>query len=169
MEHELKKLGLKRTKEHGVGKNIGDNVWFHKDYTHLFLENSLYESLLLNLPDEYDFTILRLTESKGEVAFIQCFDFDISNEPVVGYSIRMSLALDGEYSLTRPSDTNPLIYHHKWLFVSDDYPGFDVSASKQRSLDWKLVLGANRSLSSRIGRMQYWDEWLTKNNLPPRI
>lgn len=171
MELELKKLGLKRYKKHGVGKEIGDNIWFHKDYVHLFLEKKLYEQLLQNLPDNYEFTILRLSESKKEVTFIQCVDFDISNEPVVGCSIKMSLAWVGEhlYTLTKPSDTNPLIYHHKWLFVSDDYSGFDVAASKQRSLEWKSVLGVNRSISSRIGRMKYWDEWLNKNQLLPRI
>jgi len=31
---------------------------------------------------------------------------------------------------------DPLIYHDKWLFVADDYAGFDVAASKRRSAAW---------------------------------
>ena len=50
-----------------------------------------------------------------------------------------------------PSD--PPIYHHKWLFVDDDYPGFDVAQGKLRSAAWLALPDVDKS---RIGRRSYW-------------
>ena len=50
-----------------------------------------------------------------------------------------------------PSD--PYIYHHKWLFVADDYDGFDVEESKSRSDAWLALPQVDKS---RIGRACYW-------------
>jgi hypothetical protein len=52
--------------------------------------------------------------------------------------------------------SDPLIWHHKWEFVSDDYTGFDVEQSKERSLQWKSKIGTNKDISNRIGRLSYW-------------
>lgn len=53
---------------------------------------------------------------------------------------------------TTPAD--PYIYHHKWLFVADDYRGFDVAESKARSEQWIALGDVDRS---RIGRKSYWE------------
>ena len=55
--------------------------------------------------------------------------------------------------LSRPAD--PYIYHHKWLFVDDDYRGFNVEESKVRSQHW---IGLGDVDRSRIGRESYWNE-----------
>lgn len=31
---------------------------------------------------------------------------------------------------------DPYIYHHKWLFVAEDYREFDVAKSQDRSVSW---------------------------------
>jgi len=49
---------------------------------------------------------------------------------------------------------DPYIYHHKWLFVADNYQGFDVAASKQRSELWMKLPDVDRS---RIGRKSFWE------------
>ena len=54
---------------------------------------------------------------------------------------------------TTPSDS--YIYHHNWLFVADDYQGFDVELSKARSQQWIALGNVDRS---RIGRKSYWEE-----------
>ena len=51
-----------------------------------------------------------------------------------------------------PSD--PFIYHHKWLFVKDDYDGFDVEESKTRSRAWMALTDIDRT---RIGKKSYWE------------
>jgi hypothetical protein len=48
---------------------------------------------------------------------------------------------------------DPYIYHHKWLFVKDDYSEFDVEESKRRSLAWLVLDGIDKK---RIGRLSYW-------------
>ena len=56
---------------------------------------------------------------------------------------------------------DPYIYHHKWLFVTDDYSGFNVEASKERSRLWLGLDGVDKK---RSGRKSYW-----VNNVLPRI
>ena len=41
--------------------------------------------------------------------------------------------------------SDPFIYYHKWLFVADDYPGYDVAKSAARS---------------RIGNKSYWEHFV---------
>ena len=45
--------------------------------------------------------------------------------------------------------------HHKWLFVADDYQGFDVERSKGRSQRWIAIGNVDRS---RIEKKSYWEE-----------
>ena len=52
---------------------------------------------------------------------------------------------------------DPYIYHHKWLFVAEDYSGFDVSASRVRSQCWVALTGIDRS---KIGRKSYWEQYV---------
>jgi len=47
------------------------------------------------------------------------------------------------------------IYHHKWLFVANDYTGFSVGESRNRSIAW---MGLENVDKSRIGRKGYWIE-----------
>ena len=55
----------------------------------------------------------------------------------------------------RSLPADPYIYHHKWLFVAEDYAGFDVEESKRRSQQWIALEGVDRS---RIGRKRYWEQ-----------
>ena len=61
---------------------------------------------------------------------------------------------DGRITLTRQK-TIPQIYHHKWLFVKDDYKGFDVEESKKRSIKWLSV--SDKINMSKIGYKNYWE------------
>jgi hypothetical protein len=45
--------------------------------------------------------------------------------------------------------------HHKRLFVADDYDGFDVEASKQRSRKWLALDGID---FRRIGKKSFWEQ-----------
>ena len=61
-----------------------------------------------------------------------------------------------------------VIYHHKWMFVDDDYNGFDIQESKRRSSLWRDAIDKyaeqnnikKRTISSRIGKQNYWFELL---------
>ena len=55
----------------------------------------------------------------------------------------------------RKQPRDPEINHHKWLFVEDDYEGFGVEASQQRSITWSALDDVDRS---RIGKASYWNK-----------
>jgi hypothetical protein len=85
-------------------------------------------------------------------------DFDTAPEPTIGTII--AVKTDGSCRRTAaPSD--PFIYHHKWLFVDDDYDGFDVEESKRRSVAWLALPDVDKS---RIGRRSYW-----RQHVEPRL
>jgi hypothetical protein len=170
MNNKLKELKIERCKKFGVGKKISNQIWIHKNYILDVIDNSIYKEYLKELPNNYEFNLLRVDLKINEIAFINSPDFDSSQEPLVGSSIRITKD-NNNYKLSKiqnpPND--PLIYHHKWLFVKDDYKNFNIKESKKRSIEWKEKLGIDRAVSSRIGRLSFWNNWLENNNLGSRI
>ncbi|MEI6538667.1 MAG: hypothetical protein WCO86_03955 [Planctomycetota bacterium] len=140
----------KRSARFKVGKEIGGAVYVHKQYESLLPES--VQKAKLFLPPEFSYTVVKFKLSDETVSFIQSSDFDSADEPAVEdlYTIKT----DGSVSFRRKLP-DPWIYHHKWLFVSDDYTEFDVAASKQRSALW---LSLNDVDKSRIGRKSYWEK-----------
>jgi hypothetical protein len=65
------------------------------------------------------------------VSFIRCTDFDSAPEPTVGEIVTVDAT--GRIR-RRPRHRDPEIYHHKWLFVAENYEGFDMEASRRRAL-----------------------------------
>ena len=139
-----------RSKKYGVGKEIGGAVYVHRRYEHLLGEPVL--AAKKHLPEEFDYTVVKYTERKGTVSFIGSPDFDTAPEPTVGESILVRP--DGR-TTRRAALSDPYIYHHKWLFVADDYPGFDVEAARRRSFAWLRLPNID---SRRIGRRSYWQQ-----------
>ena len=104
-----------------------------------------------------DYDIIKIDMKNQSVTFTQSHDWDSADEPTVGDSV--TVKGDGTITITRTSQKNPLIYHHKWQFVSDDYKGFNVEESKRRSEKWlnhDRVLALNERFNSKIGRKNYW-------------
>lgn len=145
-----------RSKKYSVGKDIGGSVYVHRNY-----ESSLPPIVLqlkANLNRHFDYTIVKYSEKSQVVSFIECTDFDTADEPTVGEIA--TVASDGTVK-RRAQLVDPYIYHHKWLFVGDDYSGFDVEASKARSRRWLSLSDIDKQ---RIGRKSYWDQYVV-----PRI
>ncbi|XZH78725.1 hypothetical protein ACSW8S_17820 (plasmid) [Clostridium perfringens] len=110
--------------------------------------------------DEFDYDIIKLDLNKNEVSFTKSRDWDVSTEPEVGD--RITIKSDNSVKKIKASS---LIYHHKWMFVKDDYKGFDVEESKKRSEYWMnhphvLNLKADKAekFNFKIGRINYWKE-----------
>jgi len=102
------------------------------------------------LPAEYDYDVVKYNRRTKAVSFVQCPQFDLEPEPSIGGMVMVHA--DGTLQ-RRAVSSDPLIYHHKWLFVADDYAGFDVAASKCRSAAWLALADVDKS---RIGRRSYW-------------
>ncbi|MCY9866107.1 hypothetical protein OTK49_26580 [Vibrio coralliirubri] len=171
VQKALADLGIKRIgKEKTIGKKVGEHVWVHKDYAELVCNKDKYQMMSAALPSGFSYDVVRVSQKVDEVAFIRSPDFNTSHEPIVSDSIRVTLNADGELSVSKATkeQKDPLIYHHKWLFVQDDYKGFDVEEAKLRSLEWKSKLGVDRVVSSKIGRCSFWDNWLKQNSIGGR-
>ena len=154
-----------KTSSRVPGKKMADNIYVHKDYASAAgVPDAILDKAKNNLPDDYAYTAVKYNTKDDSVSFIQSPDFDTADEPTVGKSIKV--LKDGTTSVTnQPSD--PLIWHHKWQFVGDDYNGFDVEASKRRSQQWRSVVGVNKEVSSRIGRKSYWEREVVPKLSPP--
>lgn len=127
-----------------VGKSIGGCLYVHRDYAPASLKD-------WPVPEDWDWTIVKIDLSGKKCSFIKCDDFDSAHEPTVGDSLIVKA--DGSIKIVRaPKD--PWIYHHKWLMVGDDYKGFDVEESKARSESWRH-LDVDKA---RIGKKSYWEE-----------
>jgi hypothetical protein len=141
-----------------VGKVMRNVIYLHKNY-----ENQLPQKELAfaksKLPKDYDYTAVKYDKESGAFSFIQSPDFDTADEPTVGMSIKVTP--EGKITTT-PQASDPLIWHHKWQWVGNDYKGFGIEASKLRSKEWQGVVNKDREILSRIGRKSYWD----KNIIP---
>ena len=140
----------KRSARFKVGKEIGGAVYVHKQYESLLPE--AVQKAKRFLPPEFSYTVVKYQLSDETVSFIQSSDFDSADEPTVEdlYTIKT----DGSVSFRRKL-ADPWIYHHKWLFVADDYQGFNVEASKARSRRWLALANID---FRRIGKKSFWAE-----------
>ncbi len=154
----------KRYKPFGVGKFIGGNVYIHRQYEQLL--PSEYWGARSIIPDDFQYTIIKFNLKTRAFTFIESPDFDTAHEPTVGDMIVMtpdnSWASGYRSKFITHNNHDPLIYHHKWLFVHDDYTGFNVEVSKARSVLWTSLHDVDKS---RIGRRSYWRQFvLTRLN-----
>ena len=158
--HTNKGNSIQRTNKYiGIGKQVDNCLYFHSDYARQIIPTEIYESAIKKLTElsgVFYFNCVRWNFRTNEVRFDEAFDFDISHEPRVGVFININP--DGRFN---QGDTAS-IWHHKWMWVADDYAGFDVEASFQRSAQW-VPLDPD---FQRIGHRGYWREWLAQNNLP---
>lgn len=144
----LKGSIIKRSSKYGVGKEIGGQIYFHKNYVDDICPN-LYELAKDILEEEYpDFKYNCLMYDKKKpdtLRFDEAPDFDSAREPMPGNMLSVDTStgkIIKRYS--------PQIWHHKWLWVKDDYKGFDVEESYEWSKKWL------EKISSPSG---YIDKW----------
>jgi len=137
-----------RSKNFGIGKEIGGSVYVHRAYEDV-LPQGLFLPAKKHLGD-FEYTVIKFNTRTNAVTFIQVPDFDTVDEPTMGD--QLLVRPDGTTKLMRaPAD--PWIYHHKWLMVGDDYTGFSIERAKERSRKWMALDGIDHS---RIGKRSYW-------------
>ena len=149
-----------------VGKSIGGCVYFHHNYLNEMLGvlNIDPKNRMCLLPGMFNtlaahpnfkFNIVKYNPKKQTFTFINSPDFDTANEPVIAEYVRINYT----NALTKyfPPKKKPQIYHHKWMFVKDDYTGFDVAAAKQRSEHIDQFMKKWKINRSKIGSQEYWN------------
>jgi hypothetical protein len=138
--------------ERKPGKTVGYKTYVHRDYAHLIVdvEKIRKAEKIAGITEYTTIRYDRLTES---IAFQYSPDFDTADEPTLAWTV--TVKSDGTVSRSEGSVNNPQIWHHKWMWVGDDYTGFDVEASKERSRLWEPLV--SKEEKSKIGYKGYWD------------
>ena len=129
---------IKRSPKYGVGKEIGGDIYLHKDYAPEVVPASCWNNALAILEEEYpefQYNCVRWSPKTQKVSFQEAPDFDTAREPVVGDYVTVDCG-DG----TTSTGHSNYIWHHKWLWVRNDYDGFDVDESWNWSKQWLSVL-----------------------------
>ena len=139
------------------GKRMGDCVYIHSSYQR-YLPTVDLQCALSRLDEAtrgaYQGNVIKWDRRSGCFTFIWSPDFLTADEPVVQewWSVPKNKAQAVRFG---QSGANPLIYHHKFLFVRHDFELFDIAASIKRSLAWKQV-PLERDAYRKIGRRDYW-------------
>lgn len=121
--------------KNNVGKRVGPQIYVHKYYADEVIPKAIWtkanDILTRSYPD-FAFNTVVFNVKAKVVRFDQAPDFDTAREPHVGNYIMVYV--DG----SRPPRVgySDSIWHHKWLWVKDDYKGFDVDKSKEWSRIW---------------------------------
>lgn len=149
--------------KYGVGKSIGGEIYFHKSYADEIVPSDILEDAIDILQDKFPnfrYNCMKYDPKRKRIAFQECPDFDTAREPVVGDWVAVELDLDGSFNITKGHSN--YIFHHKWMFVRNDYSGFDVEDSWNWSKKWLSTL-EETSDGNGIGR---WNAQLDKYGLP---
>ncbi len=147
-------------------KKIGGRIYLHASCSKL-LSSTLYAEttralhVASELLGEFNWNCIRIKPDKvgdcaEEIAFQWSPDFMTSPEPQVVQTVRCiwNKELDMWVLKDQRVHTN-LIWHHKWMWVTPDFKGFDYEASKRRSALWKSHV--SKSELTKIGNKVYWE------------
>lgn len=146
-----------------VGKSIGGKIYAHMDYIHLIIPQFLLDKAneLLkknNLYDEaWSYNCFSFDPVNNIILFEETPDFDIAREPVIGKLIKVDL----NTNTLKQIPPKRQIFHHKWLWVDNDYDGFDVEDSWNWSKEYvtKVLESPNGS------NIEGWKNQLAKYGL----
>jgi len=137
-----------------VGKQMYGTVYVHKDYASRIMPASVLDRAFKEVTKAYPGFKYNVVEwdshhdpktlGKGNrgydiVRFSESPDFNTAREPHVGelWQVQLLIQEDGSVVPTSVQHSHSnAIWHHKWLWVMDDYKGFDVQASKEWSAKW---------------------------------
>lgn len=171
-------------------KKVFSSIYAHKTNIDELLQEifpmkrKLIKLFLEQNADKYDFDVLKVDTYKNTISLISCNDFNGTPEPVINniktwnYEYRYGNGHDfkiifDNYKKNGFSDMkekkyikNPVIYHNKWMFVSDNYNGFDVNLSKQRTKMLRISIPNYWELTNKIGHLDFWIELCNTYNIP---
>lgn len=124
--------------KYGVGKSIGGNIYVHKDYAAQVVPPAILstaEHILQQNEPDFEYNCIKYDPARRRISFQEVPDFDSAREPTVGDYI----IVDVPTGQCKSGHSN-YIFHHKWLWVDDNYTGFDVNESYEWSKKWLAKL-----------------------------
>ena len=157
---------IKRSAKYGVGKEIGGKIYFHKDYASRIVPQEILDSCKEALDYYYsdlDYNCMRYDPKTQSISFQEAPDFDTAREPVVGDYVTVFYDPNKDpKDFKMSSGHSDYVWHHKWLFVDNNYTGFDVGDSWNWSKKWLSTLEE----TSDGNGIQRWNAQLDKYGLP---
>lgn len=154
---------ISRSTKYGVGKLMGDDLYFHKQYADEIIPEDILTKAIQCLVECYptfQYNCIKYNTKQHRIAFQEVPDFDSAREPVVGDWVAIQPLEDGTFKIQ--SGHSNYIFHHKYLWVKNDYAGFDVRESWEWSKTW-----LNRLKETSDGNgINRWNAQLEKYGLP---
>lgn len=162
-----------------IGKKIGKKVYVHVSCADKLpadmvrtIDLALYAMIKngTTLPDDENL-VVKIDQSTGVVSLIETIGWTMLHEPFVSKSHTVFPNGKVTTRIFNACASNSMfqpVYHHKWMFVCDDYTGFDVVESKRRSNWWQnhpVVLERMQKdphFKSKIGIAPVWYELLSE-------
>jgi len=146
---------IKRSK-FGVGKDIGGRLYVHKEYVGRLpevLQHRYKDAIgaIRSVDPDFIWNAVALDLRGDKVTLMEAPDFDTADEPRVGIYWTVTPGKPPKRGQTNQ------IWHHKWLWVDDDYRGFDVEQSFERSQKW---LGLPDIPFNKIGNPEFWQKFI---------
>lgn len=120
-----------RHRKYGVGKEMGGKIYVHKKYFDRVINPDTFFKAVNKLPYGFKFNCLMIDPKKKTIRFDEAPDFDTAREPHPGDFIEVNFMTK---EIRRGH--SDMVWHHKWMWVDDDYDGFDVDESYAWSKKW---------------------------------
>ena len=155
LQNQVKKIdpSIKKNTETNVGKLIGGNLYVHKSAENVIDGLNKFKK---RLPKDFTYDVVKFDKKENVTSFIKSPDFNTVAEPLATTGVRVPVT-----GPVKELKINQL-YHHKWLFVPDNYKGFDVEDSIRRSLRWLPLRKEGKILDKKgwaaIGRPDTWSK-----------
>ena len=137
-----------------VGKRVGSCVYVHKLYEDEVIPAKILKAAkkYLSCSKKFSYDCVKWDKKTNNITFQWSPTFDYLDEPIIDMCFLVKA--DGT-SRILPQKKDPQIWHHKWMWVKDDYSGFNVEKSKLRSELWKNKV--TKEERRKIGFLSFWD------------
>jgi len=140
-----------------VGKKVANQIYVHKNYADLIIpENIFKEALRIGTDLAFEFNCVMYDLKTGRVRLDEAIGFDTEREPVVGNML--SIYPNRTTKLLKSSS----VWHHKWMWVMDDYQGFDVN----EAFEWSALMLSKLDETADGRSIARWHRQLEFADLP---
>ena len=144
--------------KYNVGKEMGAGIYVHKDYAgDIVPADVLDKAKAIAEREGIEYKIVYYEPKKPNMVRLdEAPDFDTAREPIPG----KWTWVDTETGELGKTGNSKQIWHNKWMWVKDDYKGFDVDEAYEWSKTW------NQEISKPDGWSYKWDYLLDQAGLP---
>ena len=148
----------------GVGKRVGSKIYVHKDYALDVVPTEILwdaQDILHKYEPGASFNCICYDlKQPNIIRFDEAPRFDVDREPYPGVMWTVDTSRIDEGERCYRVGYSDAIWHHKWLWVEQNYQGFDVEESYKWSELWLSKVDETAS-----GHEHKWKEQLKKYNL----